>query len=147
MVTRDDEPVRRQGSAHGFERVLAAQKGEFLGIEMQDSGLPQQRCKPFSTRRNPGHARIERDHLVCSIVDNGPGVPNDIAGKLFERFVHDGRRALLAGSVGLGLNIARSLMLEMEGDLVYERIRETTWFTFRLPLAREPSTAVLTASL
>ena len=37
--------------------------------------------------------------------------------------------------------------LEMEGDLVYERIRETTWFTFRLPLAREPSTAVLTASL
>lgn len=92
-------------------------------------------------------ARIERDQLVCSIVDNGLGVPNDIAGKLFERFVHDGRRALLAGSVGLGLNIARSLMLEMEGDLVYERIRETTWFTFRLPLATEASTAALAASL
>ncbi|MGH8958653.1 MAG: sensor histidine kinase [Acidimicrobiia bacterium] len=80
-------------------------------------------------------ARIEREQLVCSVVDNGLGVSNDIAGKLFERFVHDGRRALLAGSVGLGLNIARSLMLEMEGDLVYERIRGTTWFTFRLPLA------------
>ena len=61
-------------------------------------------------------------------------VPNEIAGKLFERFVHDGRRALLAGSVGLGLNIARSLILEMDGDLLYERIRGTTWFTFRLPL-------------
>lgn len=80
-------------------------------------------------------ARVERGHFVCSVVDDGPGVPNEIAGKLFERFVHDGRRALLAGSVGLGLNIARSLILEMEGDLLYERIRGTTWFTFRLPLA------------
>jgi hypothetical protein len=38
-------------------------------------------------------------------------------------------------------------MLEMEGDLVYERIRETTWFTFRLPLAAEASTPALAASL
>jgi signal transduction histidine kinase len=81
------------------------------------------------------------------VVDNGPGVPNDIAGKLFERFVHDGRRALLAGSVGLGLNIARSLMLEMNGDLVYERMRGTTWFTFRLPLASVDATAKLPAAL
>jgi signal transduction histidine kinase len=92
-------------------------------------------------------ARIERDQVVCSVVDNGPGVPNDIAGKLFERFVHDGRRALLAGSVGLGLNIARSLMLEMNGDLVYERMRGTTWFTFRLPLASVDATAKLPAAL
>ena len=90
-------------------------------------------------------ARIERQQLVCSVVDNGLGVPNDIAGKLFERFVHDGRRALLAGSVGLGLNIARSLILEMDGDLVYERIRGTTWFTFRLPLAPMASTAAIPA--
>jgi signal transduction histidine kinase len=92
-------------------------------------------------------ARIERNQVVCSVVDNGPGVPNDIAGKLFERFVHDGRRALLAGSVGLGLNIARSLMLEMNGDLVYERMRGTTWFTFRLPLASVDATAKLPAVL
>lgn len=88
-------------------------------------------------------ARIEREELVCSVFDNGQGVPDDIAGKLFERFVHDGRRALLAGSVGLGLNIARSLMLEMEGDLVYERTGGTTWFTFRLPLAPATSSALV----
>jgi len=80
-------------------------------------------------------ARVERGEFFCSVVDDGPGVPPDIAEKLFERFVHDGRRALLAGSVGLGLNIARALILEMNGDLVYERIRDTTWFTFRLSLA------------
>jgi signal transduction histidine kinase len=88
-------------------------------------------------------ARVERSQFVCSVVDDGPGVPDEIAGKLFERFVHDGRRALLTGSVGLGLNIARSLMLEMDGDLVYERIRGTTWFTFRLPLALADAPLVL----
>jgi two-component system OmpR family sensor kinase len=81
------------------------------------------------------YGRTERNEFVCSVVDDGPGVPNEIVGQLFERFVHDGRQALLAGSVGLGLNIARSLVLEMRGDLVYERMRGTTWFTFRLPLA------------
>jgi signal transduction histidine kinase len=81
------------------------------------------------------YGRIERGEFVCSVVDDGAGVPDEIVGQLFERFVHDGRQALLAGSVGLGLNIARSLVLEMNGDLVYERIRGTTWFTFRLPLA------------
>ena len=88
-------------------------------------------------------ARLEPEQFVCSVVDDGPGVPTDIAGKLFERFVHDGRRALLAGSVGLGLSIARSLMLEMNGDLVYERIRGTTWFTFRMPLAPAESPILL----
>jgi signal transduction histidine kinase len=79
--------------------------------------------------------RTDGQDLVCSVVDNGPGVPDEIAGRLFNRFVHEGREALLAGSVGLGLNIARSLVVAMSGDLVYERIDDTTWFTFRLPLA------------
>ncbi len=78
--------------------------------------------------------RVQRHEFVCSVVDDGPGVPDAIAGRLFDRFVHDGRHALLAGSVGLGLNIARSLVLEMGGELVYERINSKTWFTFRLPL-------------
>jgi signal transduction histidine kinase len=81
--------------------------------------------------------RVERDQFVCSVIDDGDGVPDDIAGRLFERFVHDGRHALLAGSVGLGLSIARELILRMDGDLVYERINGTTCFTFRLPLAKD----------
>lgn len=79
--------------------------------------------------------RKVRDAYLLSVVDNGPGVPDEIATRLFERFVHDGRRALLTGSVGLGLNIARSLALEMDGDLTYERIGASTVFTVRIPLA------------
>ena len=89
---------------------------------------------------------IERGELVCLIADDGQGVPNEIAGKLFERFVHDGRQSLLTGSVGLGLNIARSLVLDMGGDLVYERIGHVTCFTLRLPIApRNPEISVLSS--
>jgi signal transduction histidine kinase len=70
-----------------------------------------------------------------SVIDDGPGVPEEIAGRLFERYIHDGRRALLAGSVGLGLNIARSLAEAMDGSLEYFRHDGTTWFTLVSPLA------------
>ena len=70
-----------------------------------------------------------------SVVDDGAGVSPEIADRLFDRFVHDGRGALLAGSVGLGLNIARSLSEAMGGSLVYERVGSSTVFTVSLPLA------------
>ena len=77
---------------------------------------------------------------LVSVIDDGPGVPDTIIDRLFERFVHDGRRALLTGSVGLGLNIARSLADAMGGDLAYERMGATTVFTLAIPLspARPP---------
>lgn len=71
--------------------------------------------------------------FVCSVVDDGEGVPADIQERLFQRYVHDGKEAILAGSVGLGLNIARSLCEEMGGSLEYEHVAGETRFTMRLP--------------
>jgi signal transduction histidine kinase len=82
-----------------------------------------------------------------SVVDDGPGVPDEIAGRLFERYIHDGRRALLAGSVGLGLNIARSLAEAMGGSLEYSRNDATTWFTLVSPLAETSDRAIDAARL
>jgi signal transduction histidine kinase len=79
--------------------------------------------------------RIADGQYLVSVIDDGPGVPDTIIDRLFERFVHDGRRALLTGSVGLGLNIARSLADAMGGDLAYDRIGATTVFTLAVPLA------------
>ena len=79
------------------------------------------------------------DDLVLAVVDNGLGVPSEIEGRLFERFVHDGRRAVLTGSVGLGLAIARNLTEAMNGTLNYERIEEHTVFSLTLPIASTPS--------
>lgn len=73
-----------------------------------------------------------------SVVDDGPGVSEEIEARLFERYIHDGSRALLAGSVGLGLNIARSLAEAMGGSLTYARRGDKTWFTVTVPTA-EPN--------
>jgi signal transduction histidine kinase len=83
-----------------------------------------------------------RDHvLVLTVTDDGAGVPDEIADRLFERFVHDGRSALLAGSVGLGLSIARSLAQNMGGDLTYLRTPGWSNFVLTLPLASEEQIA------
>ncbi len=80
--------------------------------------------------------RVQGSFYVWSVVDDGGGVPASIADRLFDRFVHDGREALLAGSVGLGLNIARSLAEAMGGELAYTRQEGLTVFTFTTPLAQ-----------
>jgi len=79
--------------------------------------------------------------LVLTVADDGAGVPDEIADRLFDRFVHDGRSALLAGSVGLGLSIARSLAQSMGGDVTY--LRELGWsnFVVTLPLASQEQIA------
>ena len=70
---------------------------------------------------------------ACEVIDNGSGVPADIADRLFDRFVHEGRQSLLTGSVGLGLAIAQALATEMGGDVVYTRRNGETSFTLELP--------------
>jgi signal transduction histidine kinase len=66
--------------------------------------------------------------------DDGPGVPDDVAQTLFERFVHDGDKPLLTGSVGLGLAVASRLTGLMGGQLQYQRFGGKTYFVLTLPL-------------
>lgn len=73
--------------------------------------------------------------LTLDVIDDGAGVAPEIADHLFERFIHDGRKALLAGSVGLGLAVARSLMEAMGGTIRYSRVEDHTVFTITLPVA------------
>ena len=75
------------------------------------------------------------DLYELAVVDNGPGVPEQLADAMFERFMHGGRTPLVAGSVGLGLHIARSLAMGMGGDLEYRRRDGLTEFVLTLNLA------------
>lgn len=86
--------------------------------------------------------QVKGGDLVLAVVDNGPGVPLEIESRLFERFVHDGRRALLTGSVGLGLAIARNLTEAMNGTLQYERIEGHTVFSLTLPVSASRSSGL-----
>lgn len=73
----------------------------------------------------------ESSRLV--IADNGPGIPLEANESLFEPFVNEGARALVTGSLGMGLAVARELAREMEGDLTLERTVDG-WTCFSLTL-------------
>jgi signal transduction histidine kinase len=82
--------------------------------------------------------RSVADRYELAVVDDGPGVPESLEARMFERFVHRGTEPLLAGSLGLGLSIARSLAELMGGDLRYERTDGLTRFVLSVPLSTEP---------
>ncbi len=70
------------------------------------------------------------------IADDGPGIPSDASDSLFEPFINEGTRALVTGSLGMGLAVARELAREMEGDLTLERtVDGWTCFSLSLPAA------------
>lgn len=77
------------------------------------------------------------DKVVVEVMDNGPGVDSSVEGRLFERYVHDGASALLEGSVGLGLAIARTLAHGMSGEIGYSREGGVTVFSLELTASVE----------
>jgi K+-sensing histidine kinase KdpD len=60
---------------------------------------------------------FQRDrHLRVAVEDEGPGVPKDLEGRIFERFARGSGKA----GLGLGLAIARAYAQAHGGDLVYD---------------------------
>ncbi len=51
-------------------------------------------------------ARVESPFVVVDVIDHGPGVPDDIKPRIFDKFY----RGKEAGSAGLGLTIAQQVM-------------------------------------
>ena len=77
------------------------------------------------------------DSVTLTVYDHGPGVPEELEKRLFQRFLHRGRQPLLVGSVGLGLSIVRLLAEGMGGEVGYERVGEETRFSVAFPVVAE----------
>ena len=77
---------------------------------------------------------------MCSVSDDGPGIPSAVADRLFQRFVHQGSATALTGSVGLGLSIVQALLQGMGGSITHARTEGKTIFTVRLPLVIDMET-------
>lgn len=78
--------------------------------------------------------RVEGRTYVCSVIDDGPGIPEDLQGRIFERFIHQGKDTAVRESVGLGLAIVHALANGMGGSVTYQRLDDKTLFVLRLPL-------------
>jgi signal transduction histidine kinase len=73
---------------------------------------------------------IQRDrHLRVSVFDHGPGVPEELRARLFDRFA----RGESARGTGLGLTIARAYARAHGGDLVYQPDEHGSRFELLVP--------------
>jgi len=77
--------------------------------------------------------RTARDgnHLLVSVVDDGPGIPPDVAGRIFEPFFTT--KDVGKGS-GLGLDIVRRIVQQHNGQIDFESRPGRTEFRVRLPI-------------
>ncbi|HEY9304481.1 MAG TPA: ATP-binding protein, partial [Mycobacterium sp.] len=80
-------------------------------------------------------------HAVLSVVDNGPGIPEQLQSEVFERFARgDTSRSRKGGSTGLGLAIVTAVVKAHHGAITLESAPGHTDFTVRLPLTADNET-------
>ena len=77
------------------------------------------------------------DSAVVEVHDTGPGIPQEMIPKLFNKFVQvDASHSRRHGGVGLGLAISKALVEQMGGTIVLEsELGVGSCFRIRLPLA------------
>ena len=77
--------------------------------------------------------RANNVELVTEIADNGPGIPAEIAGRLFEPFITHGKKQ----GTGLGLSICKKIVEDHKG-LIFARNAPAggAVFSFSLPLPK-----------
>lgn len=125
------------------------QAGRPVDVDVEDSALYVDRLRQRQVLRNLlsnavkyGGDQIallgEQRDLVYrwSVVDNGPGVPIELEQRLFQRYIHTLTfQQAVAGGVGLGLSIVKSLAEGMDGKVSYSREGGVTRFMVEVPLA------------
>jgi two-component system sensor histidine kinase BaeS len=89
-------------------------------------------------------ARTFGAEVEISVSDNGPGIPEDQLGRIFERFTRgDAGLTQRVGGTGLGLAISKSLAEAHGGSIVAEStVGQGSTFRLRLPVATEAAPAV-----
>jgi signal transduction histidine kinase len=74
-------------------------------------------------------ARRDGGDLLITVSDTGPGIPEEIADRLFQSFVTAGKE----GGTGLGLAIVKKIVDEHEGSVSASSTNEGACFELRLP--------------
>ena len=79
-------------------------------------------------------ARVDGDEVVIDVHNEGSPIPPEMLANIFEPMVSHGRRGAESTSVGLGLFIAREIVLAHGGTVTVRSIAgEGTTFSVRLP--------------
>ena len=89
---------------------------------------------PAGTRIVTSLACVDVDNVSVAVVDDGPGIPEQLVPNVFERFARgDGSRSRASGSTGLGLAITHAVVKAHNGTISVASGPDGTAFTFTLP--------------
>ena len=85
-------------------------------------------------------SRGERDRVIITVSDNGPGIPEGFRDRLFQKFTQfDASATRRSGGSGLGLSIARGLVEGMKGRILLDTgVERGATFHVQLPAATPP---------
>jgi signal transduction histidine kinase len=83
-------------------------------------------------------AQREHDRVVVRVIDNGPGIPPDVRGRMFDPFV---TTKPVGKGTGLGLDIVRRLLVHNDADIEVESVPGRTEFRVSLALAEASGAA------
>ena len=75
------------------------------------------------------YARMDGEDLLIGVSDTGPGIPEEIQGRMFQSFVTAGKQ----GGTGLGLAIVKKIVHEHKGTVGVRSSPQGATFELRLP--------------
>ncbi|HEY3447698.1 MAG TPA: GAF domain-containing protein [Myxococcales bacterium] len=113
--------------------------GNFLGTVRMDEGKIKRAI--YNIARNAAQAMPrggtftvtvdkEEDKVVFRLADTGPGIPDEIADKIFQSFVTSGKK----DGTGLGLAIVKKVIEQHGGDVSFKsKPGKGTTFLLRIP--------------
>jgi signal transduction histidine kinase/ActR/RegA family two-component response regulator len=87
--------------------------------------------------------RVE-DSIEASVTDDGPGIPEEVRGRVFEPFFTTKKEGK---GTGLGLSLCYGIVQEHAGTIAVDsQVGTGTTFTIRLPIVQAPSVAAASAA-
>ncbi len=80
-------------------------------------------------------AQLGRGHVIVSVIDEGPGIPESELTTVFDKFVQSSRTRTGAGGTGLGLAICRRIVAAHKGRIWAENNADSgAKLSFELPV-------------
>lgn len=86
----------------------------------------------YGGKRVRVEAQETPESVILVVADDGPGVPEEEAERIFEPYIQAANTKGMPAAMGLGLSVSRSLARLMGGDVTYRRADEWTRFEVSL---------------
>ena len=145
LVYGETLPLETVAYENGLELTSAVEEGLFVnGNSVQLKQLTSILIDNAIRHSERGSAvalslRRERSHAVLSVVNAGPPIPAEAQKQIFERFYRtDSARTGEGQNYGLGLAIAKAVVLAHKGSIDVRCCDGKVEFSARLPIAKTP---------